>query len=1233
MHKFFIAIHFFVNRNRLLATAIALALLVVFGYFASKISFEEDITRLIPKNEKSDEAAKVLGQLNFADKITVIINAKKGVDPEELAAIAAVFTDSLQNSCKEYINSIQGRVDDEGIQETFSFVYNNAPLFLDDADYETLDKKLSADSIAEVVNSNYKSIISPSGLVTKDFILQDPFGISFTGLKKLQQLGMGDDFHLQDGFVITKDNQKLLLFINPKLPGNETEKNTLFVDKLDAIKASLNATFKDKATIEYFGATNIAVANARQIKSDVKLTTIVALSMLMLILIVYYKRLFIPFIILIPTVFGVLFAVGLLYILKGTISAISLSIGSILLGVTIDYALHILTHYKHNSDIRVLYRDIAKPVIMSSSTTALAFLCLLFVNSGALQDLGIFAATSVMVSSLFSLLIIPHLYKPSSGGSGGVAHKEHKATVLDNMAGFSFHSNKVLIGLSIVIIAVSFFYFNDVVYDKDISQLNYVPKDIKLAEKHLESATNLTSKSLYVAAYGNSADEVLRNNSLLRAELALDKDKNTLLSYNSIGNIVLSKDVQQQKIDKWNSFWTPQRKAQVTATLFAEGAKLGFKPTTYHRFFEGMLNKQYAPITLKDYLALKALPLNEFIAERNGFYTLVTVVKVSKTQRDAMAAKLGKTPKIIVIDRQQMNETFLGGLKDDFAALINYSVIAMVVILFFFFRRIELVLISCIPIFITGVVTTGIMGMFDIRLNIFSTIVCTLVFGHGVDFSIFMTSALQKEYSTGRNEMATYRTSILLAVLTTVLGIGALVFAGHPALRSISSVSLIGVFAALIITFIFYPILFRFFFTHRVKTGRAPFELRTLVHSTICFIYYGLGGFLLSVTSFVLVAIFPAKRDFKVRVFRYILSKFMKSVLYLNPFVKKTVLNPYNEDFNKPAVIIANHTSFLDILAIGMLSPKIIYLVSDWVYNSPVFGIGVRLAGFYPVSKGLEGGVEHLRKKVEEGYSLAIFPEGTRSLSNHINRFHKGTFYLAEQFNLDIIPVVIHGNSEVLPKGDFIINDGSLTLKILDRIRPGDTGYGTNYSERTKKVAAYFRDEFAKMRADIEGPDYFKDKLIRSFAYKEHDIVKDVKAHLNNRLQLYYDINKYISAKAVVLQLADDHGETAALLALQQPQRKVYSHIANEEQRDVASTNYINKKRSINYIPGFKAAENIDYSVVIADTNVQDIDRAVLQKAHYIILIKQFGINNPDGFKTQFESDTFTVLTKGDESE
>ena len=148
-------------------------------------------------------------------------------------------------------------------------------------------------------------------------------------------------------------------------------------------------------------------------------------------------------------------------------------------------------------------------------------------------------------------------------------------------------------------------------------------------------------------------------------------------------------------------------------------------------------------------------------------------------------------------------------------------------------------------------------------------------------------------------------------------------------------------------------------------------------------------------------------------------SKLKKSVLYTNGFVTKRVIDQGKETFEKPAMIIANHTSFLDSISIGMLSPKIIFLVNDWVYHSPIFGNAAKLVGAYPVSGGLENGEEFLRKKVAQGFSLMAFPEGTRSETNKIRRFHKGAFYLAEQLQLDILPVLIHGNSEVLPKGKF----------------------------------------------------------------------------------------------------------------------------------------------------------------------------------------------------------------------
>ncbi|MBP9793073.1 MAG: 1-acyl-sn-glycerol-3-phosphate acyltransferase [Flavobacterium sp.] len=1221
MHQFFIKIHLFVQQNKRLATSISIVLLLVFAFFASKIKFEEDITRILPKNDQTDVTAKVLKQLKFSDKISVIIEKNASGTTEDLTEMASVFLDSVA-SCKPYIKDIQGVINEENIGTTSHFVMQNLPLFLEHKDYAVIAQKVNKDSIKSQVENNYKTLISPTGIVARDFIVNDPLGLSFIALKKLQQLNLGDDFVLKDGFLITKDASKLLLFLNPKYGGSETEKNTEFVAKLESIKQHLNQQFKGKTNVDYFGSSLIAVANAKQIKSDILATILVSLTTLMVVLIVYFRKLFIPVILFIPTLFGVLAAIAGLYFIKGTISAISLSVGAVLLGVTIDYSLHIMTHYRHNSNIQQLYKDIAKPLLMSSSTTAIAFLCLLFVNSEALKDLGIFACISVMVSAFFSLLLIPHLYNPKEASL--------QSNFLDKLSHIPFEKNKFLIIVSVILIVVSSFTFHKVTFNNNLSELNFIPSEIQLAEKKLESSTNLASKSIYLATYGNSMEEVLQKNNLLFEKLSKYKNANEVLNFSSIGGFIHASAIQKEKIEKWKQFWSPEIKNSVRTNLIQYGSAVGFKPQTHDAFYK-TLDKAYSPIDIQAYKALHNSVIEEYVTENNGFYTVASVVKVSEKQRDNFVSKIGNEKNVIVIDRQQMNETFLGRLRDDFNHLINYSFIAVVFILFIFFKRIELVLISLIPIVITGVVTAGLMSIFNIQLNIFSTIVCTLIFGHGVDFTIFMTSALQKEYTTGRNEMPAYRVSIILAAITTILAIGALIFAKHPALISISSVSLIGVFAALLITFVFYPIVFRFFFFSRPNKGNQPITIFKFIHSVFSLLYYSLGGILLSTIGRFLVRILPGNPENKMLAFRKLMAKFVTSVLYSNPFVKKQVLNPNAIDFKQPAIVIANHTSVLDTLALGMVTHKIVYLVNDWVYNSPVFGKAVKAMGYYPVSQGIEGGVDHLREKVKEGYSLMVFPEGTRSDDNGVKRFHKGAFFLANELHLDVLPIYIHGNAETAPKGDFMIHNESISVVVGNYIKATDSSFGENYTSRTKKINKVYREQFAAVRAQLEDENFFKKKLFASFLYKEEEVTTAVKSDFEARKSLYYHLNKVIVTDAKICHIANNYGQIDFLIAINEPKRKIETLITNSEKRDIAANSYLVHKRVMHYVS--QISESFQFhTLLISDERSIDFTTLNLpETCVQIILLTNFNQKNQLinlGFSISLETNEMVIFNK-----
>lgn len=1195
MHNWFYNIYQYFNSRKRLGFTVLTVLFFALVFMASKIQFEEDITKLIPTNKENLELQKVLKNVNFTDKIIVNITKGKEGSISDLTAYASQFTDSINASSSQYIKEIQGKVGTDDIQNTIDFIYQNLPLFLNENDYKTIANKINKDSIEATTLKNYKTLISPSGIVAKDLILKDPLGLSFIALKKLQELSFGEDFTLQDGFLVSKDQQHVLLFITPTLGANETAENALFVENLYATNAKLNHSFEGKVSAEYFGGTLIAVANAQQIKQDITLTTSVALSILLLIFIGFYKKLTVPIILFIPTLFSGLLAIAVLFLFREKISAISLGIGSVLLGVTLDYSLHILTHIRNNNNIKELYKEISVPILMSSLTTALAFLCLLFINSQALQDLGIFASISVMGASIFALLFIPQVYKEQSD-------KSKKTSLLDKIASYNIHKNKwALMVLSVFIIG-SLFTYNTVIFNKDLSQLNYLPKNIETAELRLDKLINSTSKSIYIATYGASEENTLEVNEMVLEKLQKLKTENKLINFSSIATFVHSKKQQNQQIERWNSFWDANTIENTKNNITESATALGFKEETFKNFYK-FLNTEFKTIDVSDYKTISAFSVDDFIATKDNYTTITTLVKVD--DENAVIDTFKNEAQTLVIDRKQMNETFLGNLKNDFNNLIGYSLVVVVLILLLFYKSFSLTLVTGIPICLTWLLTIGIMGLFNIQFNIFNIIISTFIFGLGIDYSIFVTNGLLHEYRTGEKSLATHKTSILLSVITTVLGIGVLIFAKHPALHSIATVCLIGLSFAALIAFTIQPLLFKLFIGSNQK---RPIPLRVLIHSIVSFAYFGLGGILLSLFSVTILKIIPLSEKTKMKWFHICISKFMKSVLYTHLFLVKKVINEPKEDFKKQAIIIANHTSFLDILAIGMLHPKIIFLVNDWVYNSPVFGKAVQLAGFYPVSSGIENGLEHLKKKVDQGYSLMAFPEGTRSKTHKIKRFHKGAFYLAKEFNLDIVPVLIHGNSEIIPKGESMIRDGHITLKLLNRITPKDPRFSTDYSKRAKEVGAYFRSEFSDFRKEREPANYFHKILLDDYRYKGDALYKSVKKDITTNKDNYQTILNTIGKKDNVLHLSSDVGQLDFLLVLHEVDRKIISYIENPSQRMLVENSYITHNRHITCLNSFEETLHIKADSLIINLNTiteTQIQPLIHSNLNSIILLKE----------------------------
>lgn len=133
-------------------------------------------------------------------------------------------------------------------------------------------------------------------------------------------------------------------------------------------------------------------------------------------------------------------------------------------------------------------------------------------------------------------------------------------------------------------------------------------------------------------------------------------------------------------------------------------------------------------------------------------------------------------------------------------------------------------------------------------------------------------------------------------------------------------------------------------------------------------------------------------------------------------------------------VFMANHLSFIDGPLLFTLIPQNVRVIlKKAIFRLPVLGLGMKQVGFVPVDrKGTSGGQASISRAVrqikERGYSFLIFPEGTRSLDGTMGRFRRGGFYLALESGSPILPIVIQGTFEMMPKGEFFVKKGRVRV-------------------------------------------------------------------------------------------------------------------------------------------------------------------------------------------------------------
>ena len=251
---------------------------------------------------------------------------------------------------------------------------------------------------------------------------------------------------------------------------------------------------------------------------------------------------------------------------------------------------------------------------------------------------------------------------------------------------------------------------------------------------------------------------------------------------------------------------------------------------------------------------------------------------------------------VTVLDKQYLTSRFVEIINDDFTRIALMTSLLVFFVLLIVYGRIELTLVSFIPMFISWVWILGIMGMAGIQFNIINIIISALIFGLGDDYSLFIMDGLLQEYKTGKKNLSSFKSSIILSAITTIAGLGVLIFAKHPALRSIALISIIGILCVVIMSQILIPF---FFQSVNKKQGRKKsISLDTLGLSSnhlLHFLILSAGVLHLPLLAWIF-SLFNIKEKGKL-IYHTIISKVCRRLMYIMINVKKKIINPQKEKF------------------------------------------------------------------------------------------------------------------------------------------------------------------------------------------------------------------------------------------------------------------------------------------------------------------------------------------------
>ncbi|MEJ2403849.1 MAG: MMPL family transporter [Candidatus Thiodiazotropha sp.] len=738
------------------------ALLLGSGWAISHISVRTDLSLFLPKGTAAEQRL-FLDEMNQGPASRLLLLAISGGSPESRVQLSQKLAAALRDS--DAFEQVENGAPRPFEPDPTLFEYR----YLLQADLE--QHAFSVEALRSALQQRLMELRSPFPNPFQSQMTADPTGAFSTWLRgNLPQ----NTLNKARGVWMTRDETRALLVVMTHAGSLELDRQAAALQQIHTRFEQLDNTGVHSLVVSGPGV--FATSSRSVIHQESQTLSLIASLAIALMLWLGYR--YLPYLLYaaLPLATALLSGSVVCRLIFGELHGITLAFGITLLGVTIDYPIHLFSHLRNPARAKADMQAIWPTLRLGVITTCVGYLVLVTTDFTGLQQLGVFTLSGLLTAATVSRTLLPRLFpepfdSPEPKGLAllrGLQVKRRWPVAITLGAGL----------VSLLLIASR----GTDLWQDDIASLSPLPQNLLQQDRLLRAELGQAEPNHFLVLNGPDVETLLQTGERLREQLQ-DIPEASLAKFD-LPSDHLPSQARQRALQA--QLPDPETLARHLQQAMQD---LPFHATAFTPFLEAVEHSRTLPPLSYDQAmqtGLKTRLESSIRIGPDGIRALIPLKNVKDPQRlaDFVASSL---PEIHYLNLRQETSRLVGEFRSKFLARVALGGLFMLLLLWYGLRSLRQAILTLLPIVVAILVTVAILFGSGDSLNLFHLISLMLVLGIGLDYSLFFNRPDQVS-----EQLRTLHALTICAISTS--GVFAILASSSiPVLRAIGLTVAIGV--------------------------------------------------------------------------------------------------------------------------------------------------------------------------------------------------------------------------------------------------------------------------------------------------------------------------------------------------------------------------------------------------------------------------------------------------------